>query len=364
MVEMRYRLLGTSGLRVSQLALGTMTFGSDAARRLGSPTPGASWSWCAGEDEARRIFAHYLDVGGNFVDTANIYAGGTAESVVGALIGPHRDRIVLATKFGLPTDETDIGSGGSSYRALVRSVDQSLQRLGTDRIDLLWLHAWDGATPLDEVARALDHVVRSGKVLYVGVSDTPAWATAVIHTIGTMRTGTPLTAVQVRYSVLDRAAEIELLPMAATLGIGVTAFGVIGGGVLSGKYAAGGTGRRDPSSLKSREQAAAAVVQAVAERHGCTPTQVAVAWAMSAERSPVPILGARTLAQFEDAAGALDVALERADLDELGAVAPPPDLFPHDVVRAVHQQLRGGALYDRFDVERPTPEGGHRHFTL
>ena len=361
MGHMRYRLLGESGLRVSQLALGTMTFGSDSGREAAVPTPGASWSWCADEQSARRIYARFLDAGGNFVDTANVYAGGTAEPFVGTLVAPHRDRIVLATKYGMATDDTDVGSGGSGARTLVRSVDQSLRRLGTDRIDLLWLHAWDGITPLEEVARGLDQVVRSGKVLHVGVSDTPAWAVAVLHVVGSLRGGVPITAVQLRYSVADRAAELELLPMAATLRLGVTAFGVIGGGVLSGKYASGAPGRRDPASLRTGERAAADAVAAVAARHGCTPVQVAVAWAMAGGTPIVPVLGARTPEQFEDALGALQVTLDGDDLAALDAVAPPPEVFPHDVVRAIAGTLRGGALHDRLDVHHPA--GNHHRIT-
>ena len=347
---MRYRLLGNSGLRVSELALGTMTFSAERLPRGARPSPGAEWSWCATEDDARQIFASFVDHGGNFVDTADIYAGGTAEPLVGELVGPCRDRIVLATKFGLSTDDRDVTASGSSYRTMVRAVENSLRRLATDRIDLLWLHAWDGITPLDEVARAIDALVRTGKVLYVGVSDTPAWTIALLHAIAGAHGFAPITAVQVRYSVLDRAAELELLPAARHLGLGVLAFGVLGGGVLGDHDRADGAGRRDRTALPPRERAAAEVLHSVARNHGCTAAQVAVAWLRGDGRSVIPIIGARTPRQLDDALGALAVVLDDGERSALDAIAPPPPVFPHDVIAAVQTQLRGGAQSHRFDV--------------
>jgi aryl-alcohol dehydrogenase-like predicted oxidoreductase len=342
MPGMRYRLLGNSGLRVSELALGTMTFSSSQMPRGDRPSPGADWSWCATEDDARRIFATYVERGGNFIDTADIYAGGTSEPLVGELIGVCRDQIVLATKFGLSTDDLDVTASGSSYRTMVRAVERSLRRLATDRIDLLWLHAWDGLTPIEEIARGLDALVRSGKVLYVGVSDTPAWAIATLQAATAAHGFAPITAVQLRYSVVDRAAELELLPMARHLGMGVAAFGALGGGALTDRHAADGPSRRDRATLVLRERDAAAAMRSVAARLDCSAAQVAIAW-LRGHRQPVtPIVGARTPRQLDDALGALDVDLDDEAMAALDAVAPPPSLFPHDVIAAVRAPLRGG----------------------
>ena len=327
-----------------------MTFSSSKLPRGERPSPGAQWSWCATEDDARRIFASYIDRGGNFVDTADIYAGGTAEPLVGELVAPIRDRVVLATKFGLSTRDDDVTASGSSYRTMLSAVERSLRRLGTDRIDLLWLHAWDGITPIDEVARGLDALVRSGKVLYVGVSDTAAWVIALLHAVGTGQGFAPITAVQLRYSVLDRAAELELLPMARQLGIGVAAFGVLAGGVLTGKYGGDGGGRRDQSTLGPHEHRMADIVQSVARRHGCTPAQVAVAWVRNHDDDIVPIVGARTPSQLDDALGRLDLDLDGEDRAILDDAAPPPRLFPHDVIDAVKDQLRGGTRSARLEM--------------
>ena len=285
------------------------------------------------------------------MDTADIYAGGTSEPLVGELVSSARDRIVLATKFGLSTHDDDVTASGSSYRTMVRAVERSLRRLGTDRIDLLWLHAWDGITPLPEVARGLDALVQSGKVLYVGISDTPAWAIALLHSVRVAQGFAPITAVQLRYSVLDRAVELEFLPMTRHLGIGVAAFGVISGGVLSGKYhAATASGRRGASTLQAREQTVVDVVQSVARHRGCTPTQVAISWLRHRDQDIMAIVGARTPSQLDDALGALDVELDADDITVLDAAAPPPRLFPHDVIDAVKQQLRGGKHSSSLDL--------------
>jgi len=327
-----------------------MTFSASALPRGDRPSPGADWSWCATEDAARAMFARYEELGGNFIDTADVYAGGTSEPLVGSLVAAVRDRVVLATKFGLSVRRDDIGSGGSSYRTMIRAVERSLDRMATDRIDMLWLHAWDGITPLDEIARGLDALVQSGKVLYVGVSDSPAWAIALLHAFSKNRTLTPITAVQLRYSVAERSAELELLPMARHLGLGVTAFGVLGGGVLSAKYRHGAPGRRDRTTLGPQEVAGADAVAVVSQRSGCTPAQVAVAWVRARRPSIVPIIGARTVAQLDDALGAVDVVLDPEDVALLDAVASPPRLFPHDVLDAVRSEVRGGTLADRLDL--------------
>lgn len=218
-----YRLLGRSGLRISPMALGTMTFGAD-------------WGWGADEAEARRIFDSYVDRGGNFIDTANNYTNGSAETLLGRFAQGHRDRLVIASKYTLATVPGDPNNAGNHRKSMLRSVEDSLRRLGTDYLDLLYLHAWDDTTTVDEVMRGFDDLVRSGKVLYAGISDTPAWQIARMQTLADLRGWSPLVALQIEYSLIQRSVEHELLPMADALGLGVVAWSPLGSGVLTGKY--------------------------------------------------------------------------------------------------------------------------------
>lgn len=306
---MRYKLLGRSGLRVSELALGTMTFGSD-------------WGWGADADESRRIFERYAAAGGNFVDTANNYTDGTSERLVGELTQPERERWVIATKYSLTVDRTDPNAGGNHRKSLVRSLEQSLRRLRTDYVDLLWLHMRDATTPIEEALRALDDQVRLGKVLYVGISDSPAWVAAQANTIADLRGWTPFVALQIPYSVSSREPERELLPMAASLGLGVVPWGVLGAGILTGKPAAE---RRWPEDrVGEQTQEVVDVLRRIAAQRDATPAQVAIAWLRGAPAPPtvVPIVGARSESQLAENLGALELALEedeRRELDEVGA---------------------------------------------
>jgi aryl-alcohol dehydrogenase-like predicted oxidoreductase len=212
---MRYTLLGDSGLRVSEVCLGTMTFGTD-------------WGWGADEDASRRQFELFTEAGGNFIDTANKYTDGSAETIVGRLLAGQRDSFVLATKYSLSTRAGDLNAGGNHRKNLVQALEASLRRLGTEHVDVLWLHAWDYLTPVEEVARALDDQVRAGKVLYVGVSDTTAWIVAQMQTIARLRGWSPFIGLQIPYSLVQRDVERELLPMARALGLGVTAWSPLG----------------------------------------------------------------------------------------------------------------------------------------
>jgi aryl-alcohol dehydrogenase-like predicted oxidoreductase len=316
---MQYRLLGPSGLRVSEYALGTMTFGEE-------------WGWGASRDESRRMFEAYAARGGNFLDTANRYTEGTSERLVGEFIAGDRDHWVVATKYTLFDRKGDPNYSGNHRKNLMRSVKASLERLGTDWIDLLWVHMWDGTTPVDEVLRGLDDLVRAGTVHYVGISDTPAWVVARANTMADLRGWTPFVALQLRYSLIDRAAERDLLPMARAFGLAVTPWSVLGAGVLSGKYREGeGSGRAAARVAKvARNLAIAEAVRGVAAAVGATPAQVAIAWARQQPGTVIPLLGARNAAQLEDNLGALDVRLDaghRAALDAASAI----DLgFPHD----------------------------------
>jgi len=222
---MKYYLLGRSGLRVSEFALGAMSFGTE-------------WGWGTEIDEARRMLDLYIDNGGNFVDTASIYTNGSSEKMLGELLGQKRRQIVLSTKYTFSTHPGDPNGGGNHRKSMVRSVETSLQRLKTDCIDLLYLHIWDGTTPVEEILRAMDDLVRAGKVLYMGMSDTPAWQISRMQAIAELRGWSALIALQIEYSLIERTTERELIPMANEMGLGVVAFAPLGNGLLSGKYSA------------------------------------------------------------------------------------------------------------------------------
>lgn len=318
---MRYKLLGRSGVRVSELALGTMTFGPEN-------------DWGADRDESRRMFDAYAEAGGNFLDTANIYAMGTSERFVGELIARDREHWVVATKYSLAQLRPDDPNGSGNHRKnMVHSVESSLERLNTDVIDLFWVHAWDFTTRVDEVMRGLDDLVRAGKVMYVGVSDTPAWVVSQANTMAELRGWSPFVALQLRYSLIDRAAERDLLPMAREFDLAVTPWSVIAAGVLSGKYNSGdppGVGRaKAGAATVDRNLAIADVVIGVAKEIGCTPAQVAISWAQQQPGVVIPLVGARNETQLRDNLGAADVSLsddQMARLDESSRI----DLgFPH-----------------------------------
>jgi aryl-alcohol dehydrogenase-like predicted oxidoreductase len=220
---MRYKILGRSGLRVSELSLGTMTFGAD-------------WGWGSSFEDSKKVFDAYANAGGNFLDTANLYTNGTSEKYVGEFIASEREHFVLATKYSLKEKHGDPNRAGNHRKNLVQSLDNSLKRLKTDYIDLYWIHAWDFLVQPEEVMRALDDQVRAGKILHIGVSDTPAWIVSRAQTIAEMRGWTPFSALQIEYSLIERTPERDLMPMAKELGIAVTPWAPLAGGLLTGKY--------------------------------------------------------------------------------------------------------------------------------
>ena len=339
-----YRLLGRSGLRVSPLSLGTMTFGSD-------------WGWGADADEARRIFDTYVDRGGNFIDTSVNYTNGTSERMVGAFAKAKRERLVIATKFTMARNPGNPNSGGNHRLNIVRSVEQSLRQLDTDRIDLLHLHAWEFTTRPDEVMRALDDLVRAGKVVYLGICNTPAWRVAEMQTLAELRGWAPLVALQIEYSLVERTVEHELLPMAEALGLGVLPWSPLGGGVLTGKYTRADLSDENGADvsptrrgviassghLNERSLAVADIVAEVAREVGATPSQVALAWTLTNPAVTSPIIGARTLAQAEDNLGALAVELSSEQRERLEATSAPSPIFPgRFVARPMVRQLMFG----------------------
>ena len=304
---MRFKLLGKTGLRVSELCLGAMTFGNDHS------------TWGSSIEDSERVFRAYLDAGGNFIDSANMYQGGRSEELLGEFMGAERQRCVVATKFTLGAVPGDPNSSGNQRKSMIHSLEKSLKRLKTDYIDLLWMHAWDQMTPQDEVLRALDDLISSGKILYTGISDTPAWVVARSQAIAELRGWTSFAALQLPYSLIERSAERELLPMAEACGLSVTAWGGLGNGLLSGKYAskADQPGRlNDPifaATLNDANSEVAREVIRVADAHGASASQVALAWVRSRSPFLIPIIGARTEAQLQENLKCIDVMLTEAD---------------------------------------------------
>ena len=291
---MRYQLLGRSGLRVSELALGTMTFGED-------------WGWGSSPEECGLILDAFSEAGGNLLDTANKYTDGSSESIVGGLVAGRRGQFVLSTKYTLSTDPTDVNAGGSHRKNLRRSLEASLRRLGTDYVDLYWVHIWDPLTPAEETMRALDDAVRAGKILHVGISDAPAWVVAHANTLAELRGWTAFIGLQVPYNLVQRDAERDLLPMADAFGLTTLAWSPLAGGLLSGKHtgpAAQRSGSRlERARLGDRELGIATATQQVAEAIGASPAQVALAWIRQRVRRVIPIVGARRPGQLKENMG-------------------------------------------------------------
>jgi aryl-alcohol dehydrogenase-like predicted oxidoreductase len=330
-----YRLLGRSGLRVSPLALGTATFGTE-------------WGWGTGPDEARKLFDTYVERGGNFIDTAGTYTDGSAERMLGEFTRGRRESLVLATKYTTLRSPGDPNSGGANRKSLSGSVENSLRQLKTDYLDLLFLHVWDATTPVEEILRGLDDLVRRGKVLYVAMSNVPAWEVSRMQAIADLRGWSPLVALQIEYSLINRGAERDLIPMARALGLGVTPYSPLGGGVLSGKYSradltaatAGAGDRRSFNAglgmVTERTLAIADVVRETAAEVGRTPAQVALAWTLSNPAVTAPVLGARTPEQLSGNLEALEVELTAEQLNRLDDISKIDLGYPHDLLASNH----------------------------
>ncbi len=316
---MNYKLFGNSGLRVSEVSLGTITFGTD-------------WGWGADEKECRSMFDAYADMGGNFIDTANRYTEGSSERIVGDCIKSDRDHFVVATKYTFFDRHGDVNYSGNHRKNMMRSVHESLKRLDTEYIDILWLHAWDYLTPVEEVMRGLDDLVRAGKVHYLGISDTPAWIAARANTLAELRGWTAFCGLQIEYSLLERTPERELIPMAKTLGMTVTTWGPLGAGVLTGKYLKGESGRipENREHRNERGNRIASVVVASAEKMGVTPAQLALRWTMQQDFSSVPIVGSSNKNQLLDSLGALNVTIPDDIMRKLDEISRIDLGFPHE----------------------------------
>jgi len=347
---MNYKLFGPSGLRVSELSLGTLTFGEEMG--LG-----------ADKAESRRVFDLYAEAGGNFLDTANKYNEGTSEAWTGEFIAGERDRFVVATKFSLNMRAGDPNAGGNHRKAIVQSLEASLKRLKTDYVDLYWLHQWDFTTRVDEVMRALDDLVRAGKVLYLGISDAPAWIVAQSNTLAELRGWSAFAGIQIDYSLIERTSERELLPMARAFGLAVALWGVVGQGVLTGKFHRAADPKAPADTLRAgmaarriseRNLAIARLVEEIAKEKGCTMTQVAINWARQQGQQMIPVVGARTRAQAKENFGCLAHPLseaERARLDQASGIELG---FPHDflaIPRIVSQRF--GGTENALENQRP-----------
>jgi aryl-alcohol dehydrogenase-like predicted oxidoreductase len=334
-----YVTLGRSGLRVSPLCLGAMTFGED----LG---------WGTSVEESQRIIDRFVELGGNFIDTANFYTKGHSEKIIGDHIGHNkkqRDRLVIATKFSGNMNPGDPNGGGSSRKTIIDSCEESLRRLQTDYIDLYWLHNWDHNTPIEETMAALDDLVHAGKVRYLGVSDTPAWKVSEAQTIARFRGWSPFIALQIEYSLLERTVEGELMPMAKELGIGVTPWSPLKSGVLSGKYTRQNAGQLKASRgewaeahLNDKTYQVLDELQRIAKSLDTTVARVALAWVQARPGVTSTILGARTLPQLEDNVKALDITLSAEQTAALDAVTKPVLNFPADLLPMTAMLHQGG----------------------
>jgi aryl-alcohol dehydrogenase-like predicted oxidoreductase len=342
---MRYQLFGRhTGLRVSELVLGAGNFGT-------------RWGHGAKPDEARRIFEGYVEAGGNFIDTADGYQFGESEELLGSFLEGRRNDLVVATKFTLgAAPNGGILSIGNSRKTMTASVEASLKRLKTDRIDLYWVHLPDAVTPVEEIVRGFDDLVRAGKILYAGISDFPAWRIARAATIAELRGLAPIAGLQVEHSLVQRTTEQDLLPMGQALGLGIVAWSPLGGGMLTGKYRRGEKGRAEGLGgrvfqAENNEQRTAILdtLIAVAKDVGATPSQVAIAWV--AAKGSLPIIGPRDTSQLGDNLAATKVKLTPEQVTRLDEVSVVPLAFPHSLASDVgwRQRIAGGKL-DQLDL--------------
>src|SRR6516225_1311630 len=344
---MRYKLLGKSGLRVSELCLGTMTFGEE-------------WGWGASKDESRKVYDAFLEAGGNFIDTANVYTNGTSERLLGEFMAGHRERIVLATKYTNAAPGNDPNAAGNHRKSMMQAVEASLKRLRTDYLDVYWMHVWDQMTPVEEVMRGLDDLVRAGKVLYIGVSDAPAWWVAQANTLAHLRGWSPFVGLQVEYSLMERTPERELMPMAQSLNLGFTAWSPLAGGVLTGKYHGHGSSEQARLSsemmkdFRPEQQRADPVVTAVkqvSDQVGRSMAQVALAWLRYRTVPVIPILGARKLTQLQDNLASFDLALSPDQVKTLNDASHIDLGFPQELyAKEFPRGLRYGGMRDQILV--------------
>jgi aryl-alcohol dehydrogenase-like predicted oxidoreductase len=337
---MKYKLLGRSGLKVSELCLGTMGFGTEAG-------------WGADKETSFGILDAYANAGGNFLDTANIYKLGTSEKIIGEFVSNRdRDYFTIATKYSLADNKTNPNASGNNRKNMMRSVEGSLKRLQTGFIDVFYLHIWDDLTPIDEVLRGLDDLVRQGKINYIAISDTPAWVVSKGNTMAELMGWSQFIALQVEYSLLKRDAERELIPMAKHFGMTVTPWAPLAGGALTGKYLRNDPGRIKEGSnrLNERSQAITKVVVEIAEELGVEASHVALKWTMQQGFQCIPIVGATKLQQLAENLKVVDVHLEEIHLQKLNEASKIDLGFPHVFFEEAGVKLNNyGGFYDKIE---------------
>lgn len=318
---MNYKLFGKTGLRVSEICLGTMTFGED-------------WGTGATKLESKKIFDAFVDAGGNFIDTANRYTEGTSEKFLADFLGTERDKFVVASKYSLYDRRDDINAAGNHRKNLIRSVEGTLKRLNTSYLDILWVHAWDFTTSPEEVMRGLDDLVRMGKVLYVGVSDTPAWIIAQANTLADLRGWTSFAGLQIEYSLIQRTGERDLIPMAKHFGLAITPWAPLGAGMLTGKHndkaASGARLTENSMKMSEKNRNIAKKVSEVAAKLGVSASQVALNWLRQQHTQIIPIVGSRKVEQIKDSLGCVDFVIPQEYITELSEVSAIELGFPHD----------------------------------
>jgi aryl-alcohol dehydrogenase-like predicted oxidoreductase len=334
-----YLTIGNSGLRVSPFCLGAMTFGED-------------WEWGSSVAESEAIMSCFLERGGNFIDTANVYTKGHSEQIIGDFIGrdrARRDRIVIATKFFGNLYPGDPNGGGAGRKTIVASCEQSLRRLQTDYIDLYWMHCWDRFTPVEETMRALDDLVTAGKVRYIGFSDTPAWKVSQAQTLARFRGWAPLVALQIEYSLLERTVEGELIPMALEMGLGVTPWSPLKSGVLSGKYTRENAatvkadrGERVTQNLGDKVYAIIDELSAIGSDLNTSAASVALAWVQGRPGVVSTIIGARRMDQLDQNLSALDIMLSASQIARLDKLSKPTLSFPMQFLHVAGVFSQGG----------------------
>jgi aryl-alcohol dehydrogenase-like predicted oxidoreductase len=343
-----YVTLGRSGLRVSPLCLGTMTFGEE-------------WGWGSSVAESESILARFIDRGGNFIDTANGYTRGHSEVILGQAIGSsrgRRERLVLATKFFGNMYAGDPNGGGAGRKAIIAQCEQSLRRLQTEYVDLYWMHAWDKFTPIDETMRALDDLVRAGKVRYLGFSNTPAWKVTEAQMLARFQGWTPIVALQIEYSLIERTAEGDILPMAREFGLGVTPWSPLRGGVLSGKYTRESVAKADRGAfvtgrVDDRSFTIVNEVNRVAQAIGAAPAAVALAWVQGRPGVTSTIIGARRIEQLDQNLTALDLSLDVAHRVGLDKISEPTLNYPAGFLKNAGALMQGGATVNGEQSQMP-----------
>ena len=349
-----YRTMGRSGLHVSALCLGGMSFGAPGGADLA---------------DSHVMLDRFFNQGGNFIDTSNIYGRGESERIIGARLGPdpsRRARTVLATKFSASATLGDPNSGGAGRSAIIGACEGSLRRLRTDHIDLYLLHWQDPITPVDETMRALDNLVRAGKVRYIGFSDVPAWRVAHAQMLATMHDWAPLVALQIEYSLLERTVEHDYVPLASEMGLGIMPWSPLGGGALTGKYRADGSIAGDSARARTvgrrmdaRARAIVDELRRIAAEREATPGQVALAWLRDRAGVTSPIVGPRTPDQLQESVSALSLMLTLDDIGALDTLSRPDRAFPHSIMRRVWGTSHGGLTINgqTYDPSPATPRG-------